>query len=972
MDDFRTITTLQYMGSKTRMVKPICQPVLQNESIDTVVDLFAGTGTIAYALSSHFDVVSNDLELYAYVLNEGILNGCFWPDDKRDCFFAAVQATLEKVCAVIPTAIAAEKKYLSMDVSRYEQYRRFCERTPSVLHLCVENHELSELSHLAGQIIPGQVIQSLDVPALFLTYYANTYFGIRQCAEIDAIRYEIGRIHDGPTRNVLLSALMTAMSAYASTTTHFAQFLKINGPSSFENIRQKRLVSLLAAFREVTEDFAAKGLFLRKYKTCECYNLDYLELLNTIPLDETVMVYADPPYFKEHYSRYYHILNTVCRYDYPQIALNPQTNDYTTGRYRINRSVSPFGKKRTALSAFEDLITVCARSNAWLTISYSDNSIVKIDEILAIMRRHYQVDTIHIPLSHSKQGRGSVSRVEEYLFTGKPLEARAVVGQKQVCQLLNTLSATVPLTDTPASFLHNYMARKPYNIVSEIIRNLCPPDGVVYDPMAGSGTTLIEASKLGRTAIGTDINPLAQKLVSVSLRNWDLDRVETALAAFVDAVAHRCENLYTVQISGETRIIERCYFDKDAANPRILIPTEYWYKVSTGGKLGSRKKAVADATFRQAYYACQGQQTPHVPNRALIPNSRIAIYPKDCVYDYFCARNLIALDIIIDELAKRKSSYGYAVLELLVSSAINLIKLSDKKASSQMPYWTPTSGTTSRNAVMILLQKKTNFVEGLRYLSVQCVSKVESNYESALQNHGVLVCGVAAQNMSYRVLPKDSVDLVLTDPPYTDQVPYLEYSQLWSAVLGWNGISAKRLEQELVVSDAPSRGKDIADFELVFAQILKRTAASLKDGGHFAMFYHSFDLKSWDSILRTMRRFGFAYQGQAPIGSPRKSFKTVMSPNSTLDGNYVIVFRKRRQHVTVFEGTLADAEEKAKACAAGIIAQNQKVTTQMLYDRGMLKDAVEQGYLSVLAEKYKTFADVIAADFTFTNGYWED
>ena len=50
--------------------------------------------------------------------------------------------------------------------------------------------------------------------------------------------------------------------------------------------------------------------------------------------------------------------------------------------------------------------------------------------------------------------------------------------------------------------MHNYMARKPYNVVSEIIKRFCPDGGCVYDPIFGSGTTIIEASKLGRKAIG--------------------------------------------------------------------------------------------------------------------------------------------------------------------------------------------------------------------------------------------------------------------------------------------------------------------------------------------------------------------------------------------------------------------------------------------------------------------------------------
>ena len=101
-----------------------------------------------------------------------------------------------------------------------------------------------------------------------------------------------------------------------------------------------------------------------------------------------------------------------------------------------------------------------------------------------------------------------------------------------------------------------------------------------------------------------------------------------------------------------------------------------------------------------------------------------------------------------------------------------------------------------------------------------------------------------AQNISIDLLPNESVDLILTDPPYTDQVPYLEYNQLWYKVMGWQGFTDESLEDELVVSDAPSRNKNGDDFNRIFEAILSRISPALKTNGYFIMFYHSFDLKS--------------------------------------------------------------------------------------------------------------------------------
>ena len=44
------ITTLQYLGNKSRLLEKICMPVIEDSSVLRVVDLFAGTGSVGYAL----------------------------------------------------------------------------------------------------------------------------------------------------------------------------------------------------------------------------------------------------------------------------------------------------------------------------------------------------------------------------------------------------------------------------------------------------------------------------------------------------------------------------------------------------------------------------------------------------------------------------------------------------------------------------------------------------------------------------------------------------------------------------------------------------------------------------------------------------------------------------------------------------------------------------------------------------------
>ena len=953
MNQYNEISTLQYMGSKTRIISHICEPIIKNKSIKTVVDLFAGTGSVGYALKAHKNIISNDLEYYAYIINHAILNGCDFSVTDEISFWNAVEQQSASLQAKVCTAVTTENKFF-IDTVDYKQYQLFCEKTPSVFVPQSDDPRLKEILDLVDQVTPGKA-PTVETPCLFLTYYANAYFGIAQCCQIDAIRSIIGQIEDEQIRYVLLTMLMSVMSASASTTTHFAQYLKVKSKATCNNLIGKRKINIIESCKSLLAEYRQAGLCTADRKAPSvCYNLDFSDCLDSISLNNETLVYADPPYFKEHYSRYYHVLNTVCLYDYPAMAMNPQTHELSIGRYREDRSVSDFGKKAKALGAFDTLITKCSNAGAWLMISYSDNSIVDISDIQALAEKKYDVLIEKVELSHSKQGRSSISKVDEYIFICRPKEIVHDVDEK-----LSVIKELKPIVDNPAGFMHNYMARKPYNVVSEIIKRFCPDGGCVYDPMFGSGTTIIEASKLGRKAIGTDINLLAYKLCKASLTRWNLSKVEEAIDTFCTEVSFACESLYCFEDFDENRILERCHFDQCGSE---LVPTMYWYKTRKNGKLTGRKKSVASCEFIENYRSFQTDCVQNIDNLPLIPNSRIAVKNGAAVFDYFCKRNLIAIDRIIGILHSHQSEYGYDILELLVSSAINLIKLSDKKASSQMPYWLPQKDITSRNAVMVIMKKAVAFKEGLAYLCEKRHCFIGEN---------VVLKNMPAQNISLDLLPNEAVDLILTDPPYTDQVPYLEYNQLWYKVMGWSGFTDESLGSELVVSDAPSRNKDAEDFNNIFAAILKRISPALKMNGYFIMFYHSFDLKSWSEILKMMQEYGLAYCGQIPSAAPRKSFKAIMTPKGTLDGNYIVVFQKKANiKIHPFIGDIDDAKQMAIECAGRIISERVEVTSQDLYDCGMLKESFEHGYLQVLSKKFKTFVDVINDSFVFQDGLW--
>lgn len=79
------------------------------------------------------------------------------------------------------------------------------------------------------------------------------------------------------------------------------------------------------------------------------------------------------------------------------------------------------------------------------------------------------------------------------------------------------------------------------------------PKAVVFDPFMGSGTTLIEAVKLGARAIGRDINPVAYFLVRNALAVHRRDEVLATFSALEQDVADQLQRFYQARLpDGQT------------------------------------------------------------------------------------------------------------------------------------------------------------------------------------------------------------------------------------------------------------------------------------------------------------------------------------------------------------------------------------------------------------------------------------
>ena len=70
----------------------------------------------------------------------------------------------------------------------------------------------------------------------------------------------------------------------------------------------------------------------------------------------------------------------------------------------------------------------------------------------------------------------------------------------------------VPSINNMADERAGYPTQKPLALLELLVGACCPPGGLVLDPCCGSGTALVAARRLGREAMGCDLNPQAVEI----------------------------------------------------------------------------------------------------------------------------------------------------------------------------------------------------------------------------------------------------------------------------------------------------------------------------------------------------------------------------------------------------------------------------------------------------------------------------
>ncbi len=405
VNSFRTI---HYLGSKRRLLGTIRDLVNEVTPLGgTVCDLFAGSGTVAAALSVDRPVVTADIQHYSQVLCSALLIAERPGQNERSHFQdeIATSSLHQQLREALSDLIIFEES--SLKSASQGDSRPLCDVVLNGSLLAAESGSGSPVETGLSSAISSSLGRlarlGLDrgPKAVITRHFGGQYFSYSQAIALDAA-LEVAHNSREEVRDLFLASILSTASDIVNTVgKQFAQpILPIRRDNTIKEhlvakIIRDRSLPVLSVIVDWASKYAAQSHSAFNHRTLQG---DYRDILDG-QIDDVAAIYADPPYTRDHYSRFYHVLETMVLRDTPEISTVSEGGGQrlSRGMYRQSRHQSPFCIKSQAPGAFRALFQRSRHLDVPLIVSYSSYTagsserprLLTMDDLVAIARECY-------------------------------------------------------------------------------------------------------------------------------------------------------------------------------------------------------------------------------------------------------------------------------------------------------------------------------------------------------------------------------------------------------------------------------------------------------------------------------------------------------------------------------------------------------------------------------------------------------
>lgn len=418
------VNTTSYMGNKKKIAGFIIEsmfPYIPSKSI--FVDLMCGSGSMSQAFAQLGQTYASDAQEFCKLLAK--IQGSGFSKVRAQRILKDIiphyNHHLQALKEIYREQLEAEEMLYHQDWSRRDNIFSSYTKFSNQVHLYSSTFPTDpEISRLVSQYKTNPT----QFPyRLFTLYFSNIFFGLLQCIQLDSLRYAVDQLN-GEEKDWALGVLVvTAYQISSSHAGHFAQPRKISPTNILETLSQRQ--------KSAYHEFSKRFLCLAEESEQSQNEIKLIpgpwqNALRFVKehIGKQAVIYLDAPYKRDEYSRYYHVLETLVKYDYPFSELNGRTPSKKMGE---RFSTEFFTKTSSKVdSIFVEIISQVLMAGMTCVWSYSNNGIASIIDVLAAIKTSLpcKIHLYGIPYLHQSQRKnGRRLPVTEYCIVLSPLDS---------------------------------------------------------------------------------------------------------------------------------------------------------------------------------------------------------------------------------------------------------------------------------------------------------------------------------------------------------------------------------------------------------------------------------------------------------------------------------------------------------------------------------------------------------------------
>lgn len=506
-----------------------------------------------------------------------------------------------------------------------------------------------------------------------------------------------------------------------------------------------------------------------------------------------------------------------------------------------------------------------------------------------------------------------------------------------------------------------YWGKKPHNIWREYIAHYAPSNGVFLDPFAGSAMSAFEAVKAGRKAIAFDINPLTSFIIEVISSEYNHTDFSNAVEDLIESVSDRpiykhhykrecpkclgnaevinwkweAKTLYEIglECTHESKKTDRFLLTPNASDHTLAesisnLKTEDWYPKDSFPESPSFSSSFIDCIGGNDFSSLWTKRNLHILAALFSEILKVEneVLKKQLLFGFIQTLHLCTkMCVPRREAANRAFSTSWGRSAYICASR-------QMEMNPLLLFRSSCLGKQSVQSAIAGAQEYIGKRPKLLYIDSSNRSNRSTNFD--------IKYGTIDINALTDYLDPESVDFVMTDPPYGGLVQYLDLSLLW---LTWLQKYEKRFTPNLDV-EITIKGTtiDLSMYQRRFENGIRNIFKVLKPNGRAVFTFHNKDIRIWNAFLNAITMSGFQIEKVTHQQNRRTGEANVANPYGTSGTDFYI--RCVKSQSLDLKNTAAQFEHFIIQKAIQIIAQRSEPTPFQILFNGLLAEMSIAGF----------------------------